>query len=99
MPLEIKVGHRYRTRSGDVVEIVRNDGSESLPFIGIERSPGGFVYQWLVAPDGKVPSISGTGEEDLIEELPARCHICGDDTGKHTPDCTLFLPGISYAPA
>ena len=22
------------------------------------------------------------------------CHICGDTTGKHTPDCTCFAAGV-----
>jgi len=23
------------------------------------------------------------------------CHICGDDSGKHTPDCTSFIYGMT----
>ena len=67
MPLEIKVSHRYRTRSGDVVEIIGDNYSDTHPYLGrfINRqyttsfTAGG---GWLIGEES---------ENDLIEELPA----------------------------
>lgn len=66
MPLEIKVGHRYRTRSGDVVEITGNDGHYIWPFVGVNKN--GEITSF--AKDGTW-SIGEESQKDLIEELPA----------------------------
>ena len=96
MPLEIKVGHRYRTRSGDVVEITEKDNHPVYPFTGVYVGKNKSIY---FRDNGKWGANDSDHDYDLTEELPARCHICGDDTGKHTPDCTSFLPGIYHVAA
>ena len=76
MPLEIKVGHRYRTRSGDVVEIVRGTEIKDYPFEARVISVSGGTR---CLDEGGSLFYTKTGRErfgqrsygDLIEELPA----------------------------
>lgn len=84
MPLQIEVGKRYRTRSGDVVEITKDDGHAIWPFNGIVKSTGhescwGKQGQWVY---GEANNF------DLIEELPAY-----DEHGLTADD---YYTGISY---
>ena len=69
MPLEIEVGKRYRTRSGDVVEITERGYSETYPFLGtFITGRAGYVSSFT--PAGQWVDGDFT-EDDLIEELPA----------------------------
>lgn len=67
MPLEIKVGHRYRTRSGEVVEIVGNDGHQIYPFTGHFVGQNESIY---FTGHGEWGLPGKESEFDLIEELP-----------------------------
>jgi len=75
MPLEIKVGHRYRTRSGDVVEVTGTRNSPDYPFAGLVIS--NTRQQYLKAGDTDAWAKNGRWARgaqsyaDLIEELPA----------------------------
>ena len=67
MPLEIKVGHRYRTRSGDVVEITGKGYSKIFPFLGTSISTGS-VYSFT--PGGGWLEGDATEDDLMFEELP-----------------------------
>jgi hypothetical protein len=68
--LQIKVGHRYRTRSGDVVEIVGEKKYTHAP----KLYEGKFLTRQI--PSLQFYIVTGRwglqeSEYDLIEELPA----------------------------
>jgi hypothetical protein len=68
MPLEIEVGKRYRTRSGDVVEIIAKEKRLYCPFVGRIEGATGSAQTFHKNGDW------GSGYDhsfDLIEELPA----------------------------
>ena len=68
MPLQIKVGHRYRTRSGDEVEIQRNRGKAYICcFVGFVQGVGIEFF----TPEGNHRGDRYESDLDLIEELPA----------------------------
>ena len=70
MPLQIKVGHRYRTRSGDVVEITERGYSETYPFLGtFITGRAGYVSSFT--PSGQWISGDFTEDDLMFEELPA----------------------------
>jgi len=69
MPLQIEVGKKYRTRSGDVVEIIGKDNHPIYPFTGVYVGKNKSIYfrdngKWGI-------SNSDDHDYDLIEELPA----------------------------
>lgn len=75
MPLQIKVGHRYRTRSGDVVEIVGTVNNSSYPLAGRVMLSYGEQYLQLgdielFTREGRY-AVQAITKADLIEELPA----------------------------
>ncbi len=95
--MNIEVGKRYRTRSGDVVEIVSKDKYGDMPFKGLQHSKhGNHPYEWCVKPDGTIPLNSRRNHKDLIEELPA-CISCGEiatrecDEQAHFGQCGHWL--------
>jgi len=67
MPLQIEVGKKYRTRSGDVVEIVGEDSHHECPFLGrfVDKKMSRFF-----PTNGKWGSPQSEQPFDLIEELP-----------------------------
>ncbi len=68
MSLQIKVGHRYRTRSGDVVEIQRNRGKAYICcFVGFVQGIGIEFFTL----EGNHRGDGYESELDLIEEIPA----------------------------
>lgn len=68
MPLKIEVGKRYRTRSGDVVEIITKEKRVYCPFIG--RIEGATELAHTFHENGDW--ANGYDHPlDLIEELPA----------------------------
>lgn len=70
MPLEIEVGKRYRTRSGDVVEITERGYSETYPFLGtFITGRAGYVSSFT--PSGQWISGDFTEDDLMFEELPA----------------------------
>ena len=74
MPLQIEVGKRYRTRSGDVVEVTAPAMAKNYPFHAIAVSVTGKCLS-----EGELILYTKTGRydfgqqscADLIEELPA----------------------------
>lgn len=64
MPLQIKVGHRYRTRSGGVVEAFTQD-KRSGEWKVVDSNNESY---WVRA-NGKMHSVGDSGY-DLIKELP-----------------------------
>jgi hypothetical protein len=69
VPLQIEVGKRYRTRSGDVVEITSNDGHQIYPFTGHFVGQNESIY--FTGRGGEWGLPGKESEFDLIEELPA----------------------------
>lgn len=69
MPLKIEVGKKYRTRSGDVVEIIERRTRRICPFVGRFITRPGYVStftqtgQWIDGDD--------TEDDLMFEELPA----------------------------
>jgi hypothetical protein len=63
--LQIEVGKKYRTRSGDVVEIVGRFGSFVIPFKGVQQNG----CEWWIKKDGTAPLSDGRNHKDLIEEI------------------------------
>ena len=69
MPLEIKVGHSYRTRSGDVVEILEDGYSKTYPFLGRSTTRPHYVTSFTLS--GQWVDGDATEDDLMFEELPA----------------------------
>lgn len=91
MSLEIKVGYRYLTRSGDVVEIIETTDHVNYPFRGVVVEKNS---EYLELGDREIFTATGlwiTGERtaaDLIEEVRSY-----DEHGLTADD---YYTGISY---
>lgn len=46
----------------------------------------------------KYRELTSGQDVKLPHVIKSLCHICGDDTGEHTPDCTSYIYGITNGP-